>query len=62
MPRAASSRNADARRFFDYFLIASGERSPADLRARIVAEIEVRLAPEAAAAADHASRPLSRVP
>lgn len=39
----------DARRLFDYFLSASGERSAEALRARIVAEIERRLSPAAAA-------------
>ena len=38
----------DARRLFDYFLTAAGELAPDALRARIVAEIERRLAPEAA--------------
>jgi lipase chaperone LimK len=41
----------DARRLFDYVLTASGELSPADLRARIVHEIERRLSPAAAAEA-----------
>ena len=35
----------DARRFFDYFLTATGEVSPAALRQRIVGAIEHRLAP-----------------
>jgi lipase chaperone LimK len=38
----------DARRLFDYFLSASGELPPDALRARIVREIERRLAPEPA--------------
>ncbi len=41
----------DARRLFDYVLTASGEVSAADLRARIVHEIERRLAPAAVAEA-----------
>ncbi len=45
------------RRFFDYFLSATGEESPATIRARIVAEIEKRLPPagarEAIALLDH---------
>jgi len=41
--------NPDVRRFFDYFLVASGDVAPEVLRARIVAEIERRL-PESPAA------------
>lgn len=37
-----------ARWFFDYFLSATGEESPEDLRARIVGEIERRLPPTGA--------------
>lgn len=38
----------DARRLFDYFLTGSGEQPPEEIRARIVAEIQRRLAPQAA--------------
>lgn len=38
----------DARRLFDYFLAASGEESEADIVARVHAEIDRRLSPDAA--------------
>lgn len=38
----------EARRLFDYFLTTAGELSPSALRARIVRDIERRLAPDAA--------------
>lgn len=41
----------EVRRFFDYFLAASGELPAAELRARIVGAIEARLHPDAAQAA-----------
>lgn len=41
--------SAAARLLFDHFLTASGEASPAQIRARIVAAIERRLPPAAAA-------------
>ncbi len=43
--------NPETRAFFDYFLTASGEESPGQIRVRIVAAIESRLPPEAARAA-----------
>lgn len=43
--------NPETRRLFDYYLSASGEEPPQALRARIVAAIEARLPPAAAAAA-----------
>ncbi len=43
--------NPETRAFFDYFLTATGEESPAQIRARIVAAIESRLPRDAAHAA-----------
>lgn len=43
--------NPETRAFFDYFLTATGEESPDQIRARIVTAIESRLPPDAAHAA-----------